>query len=94
MPEREPPPTGLRQILQRPGARKRVGSAVASLMGAGLVAILAIGVLVIWHAIRRANLVRERLGPPRIAGLLEFEDRPAMTESDAPSPEPRKSEPS
>ncbi len=72
MAEPEPRPTQLRRLLQRPGARSRVTRAVVSLLGAGVVAIGAIGVLLIWHIARRARLIRERLGPPRMVRLPEI----------------------
>ena len=69
----EPPPSRLRQILQqRPEARPRLGRAVASLLGTALVALAAIGALVIWHLVRRGRLIRQRLGPPRIVPMPEF----------------------
>lgn len=81
MPEPEPRPTQLRRLLQRPGARRRVARAVASLIASGVVAIGAIGLLLLWHIARRARLIRERLGPPRVVRLPELEP----TE---PEPEP------
>ena len=68
----EPRPSRLRQILeQRPEARSRLGRAVAVLLGTALVAMGAIGALVIWHLVRRGRLIRERLSPPRIVRMPE-----------------------
>jgi hypothetical protein len=68
----EPRPSRLRQILdQQPQARRRLGRAVASLLGASLVAVAALGALLIWHLIRRGRLIRERLSPPRKVWLLD-----------------------
>jgi hypothetical protein len=61
----EPRPNRVRQPWQHPGAR-RVGRAVARLLGVGIVAIAALGVLAIWHLVRRGRLIRARLGPPRV----------------------------
>ena len=75
----EPPKTPLRQLLKKPEARRRVGRAVVSLLGVGLVSITAIGALLIWHIVRRGRLIQESLGPPRHVVL------PDLTE---PSPSP------
>ncbi len=64
---REPRRTWLSRIIGRgPAERKRLAEAVAALLGTAIVAIAAIGGLVIWHLIRRGRLIRERQGPPRI----------------------------
>ncbi|MHB1557703.1 MAG: hypothetical protein ACYC61_09505 [Isosphaeraceae bacterium] len=64
---REPRRTWLSRIIGRgPAERKRLAEAVAALLGTALVAIAAIGGLVIWHLIRRGRLIRERQAPPRI----------------------------
>jgi hypothetical protein len=66
----EPRPSRLRQILeQRPEARPRIGRAVATLLGTALVALGAIGALLIWHLVRRGRLIRQRLSPPRIVRM-------------------------
>jgi len=80
-PGSEPRRSRLRQILdEQPQARSRVGRAVAVLLGTSLVALAVIGALVIWHLIRRARLIRERLNPPRKVWLPEIpadeDDRP------------------
>jgi hypothetical protein len=60
----------LRRILdERPEARPRLGRAIAALLGTGLVALAALGGLLIWHLVRRGRMVRERLNPPRIVRL-------------------------
>lgn len=65
--KREPRRTWLSRIIGRgPAERKRLAEAVAALLGTALVAITAIGGLVIWHLIRRGRLIRERQAPPRI----------------------------
>jgi hypothetical protein len=58
-----------------------LGRAVAVLLGTGLVAFAAFGVLFLWHVMRRARLIRERLNAPRIVRLPEIPDR----ETDQPS---------
>jgi hypothetical protein len=46
-----------------PEDRTRIGRAV------GLASIAAIGVLAIWHLVRRGRLIREQLGNPRVVKL-------------------------
>ena len=70
----EPPPSQLSRLLkEHPRERPRFARAVASLLGAGLVALGAIGFLVVWHLIRRGRLIREGLSPPRKVRLPEIE---------------------
>jgi hypothetical protein len=81
-PASEPRRSRLRRILdEQPQARSRIGRAVAILLGTSLVALAAIGALVIWHLIRRGRLIRERLKPPRKVSLPEIpadlDDRPS-----------------
>jgi hypothetical protein len=69
----EPKGSRLRRILQeRPEARPRIGRAVAALLGTALVALAALGALVIWHLVRRGRLIRDRLSPPRIIRMPEL----------------------
>jgi hypothetical protein len=73
-PEGEPLRSRLGRILaERPDARPRLKSAVGSLIAASLVAISAIGILLIWHLRRRARILRDRLGPPRRVSFLELD---------------------
>jgi hypothetical protein len=65
MPEPEPKRSRLRQLLERPEARPRVSWAVASLLAASVVSIAVLGVLLIWHLVRRGRLIRQGLHPPR-----------------------------
>jgi hypothetical protein len=58
-----------------------LGRAVAVLLGTGLVALAALGALLIWHVVRRGRLIRERLHAPRLVRLPEL---PAH-EGDPPS---------
>jgi hypothetical protein len=64
-----------------------VTRAVVSLLGAGVVAIGAIGLLLIWHISRRARLIRERLGPPRVVRLPELGPTEPETKPEPRSPE-------
>jgi hypothetical protein len=69
----EPKRSRLRQILdERPEARPRLAKAFAELLGTILVALVAISALLIWHLVRRARLIRERLNPPRVVELPDF----------------------
>ncbi len=74
------PPRSRVPLLERPDLaprdRSRIGRAVAALLGAGLVATAALGVLAIWHLVRRGRLIRERLGSPRDVRLPEVDPRP------------------
>ncbi len=70
-----PQKTTLRRILEeRPEARRRLGRAVAELLGTGLFTLATVGVLLIWHLRRRGRLIRERLGPPRVVHWPDPED--------------------
>jgi hypothetical protein len=78
----EPKRSRLRQILdEQPEARPRLAKAFVYLLGTTLVAVTALGILLIWHLVRRARLIRERLSPPRVVELPEFPadkvDRPS-----------------
>lgn len=71
----EPKRSRLRQILdEQPEARPRLAKAFGALLGTTLVAITAMSILLIWHLMRRARLIRERLNPPRMVKLPEFPD--------------------
>jgi len=52
-----------------------LGRAVAVLLGTGLVAFAAFGVLLLWHVMRRGRLIRERLNSPRVVQLPEIPGR-------------------
>jgi hypothetical protein len=49
--------------------RTRIGRAVSALLAVGLTSIAAIGVLAIWHLVRRGRLIRGQLGNPRVVKL-------------------------
>ncbi len=75
-PPGEPRRTPLRRILEEhPESRPRLARAFAELIGATLVALVAVGGLLIWHIIRRGRVIRERLGQPRTVELPEFPER-------------------
>jgi hypothetical protein len=86
-PEREPKRSRLSQLLERPDARPRVSRAVASLLAVSIVAIAALGVLLIWHLARRARLIREGLNRPRPVRwpAVEAIDSEAPIETEAPN---------
>lgn len=66
----------MRRLLEeRPEARTRLARAIAELIAATLVALVAIGALLIWHVMRRARLIRERLSAPRAVDLPELRGR-------------------
>ncbi len=85
----EPRRSRLGQILaERPEARPQLRRAVGSLLATALVTIAALGILLIWHLRRRAQLIRDRLGPPRDVSLPELprarEDERRRSESAPP----------
>jgi hypothetical protein len=61
-----------------------VSRAVASLLAASVVAIAALGALLIWHLVRRARLIREGLNPPRPVRWPALE--PGAQDDTAPIP--------
>lgn len=68
----EPRRSQLRRILdETPRARRRIGRAVVSLGMTTLAAIVILGLLLIWHLIRRARLIRERLDSPKETRLVD-----------------------
>jgi hypothetical protein len=74
--------TPLRRLLEeRPEARPRLARAIAELIAATLVALVAIGALLIWHVMRRARLIRERLSAPR---AVDLPDLPSCEEGRLP----------
>ena len=77
----QPKASRLKQILEQPGAKTRVGRAVASLIGVGIASIAVIGVLLCWHAVRRARLIRQSQPPPRNLSLPDLDPRENLRES-------------
>jgi hypothetical protein len=88
MPEPEPKRTKLRQLLDQPGARPRVSRAVVSLLTASLVSIAVLGVLLIWHLVRRGRLIRHGLGSPRPVRWPSLEPTPGTVPAPVPAPIP------
>ena len=65
-----PRQTRLKRILtEKPEARPRLRIAVVSLLETALATIVILGMLLIWHLRRRAELIRERLAAPRPVSL-------------------------
>jgi hypothetical protein len=78
-PTREPTRSRLGRILaEQPEARPRLRRAVSSLIATALVALTAIGILLIWHFRRRAQLIRDRLSPPRKVSFPDLKQAPAQ----------------
>ncbi len=73
-----------RPLLERedlpPGEKRRIGQAVATLLGWWIVAIAAVAALIVWHLIRRGRVLRANLNPPRIVSLPDEIDRPRPEE--------------
>ncbi|WP_165245095.1 hypothetical protein [Paludisphaera soli] len=80
------PKTRLGRILrEHPEARSRLGRAVGGLLSALLATIAAIGVLLIWHLRRRADLVRSRLGTAPPSPLPDPADLRPEPQKDRPA---------
>ena len=71
-----------RPLLERPELkpeeRVRIGKAVVVLLGWGLVATALLGLLALWHLIRRGRALRANLTQPRSVSLPE-DDPPPRT---------------
>jgi hypothetical protein len=76
-----------RPLLERPelkpSERARIGRAVVGLLGWGLVASAVLGLLALWHLIRRGRILRANLAQPRSVSLPE-PDRPPPQPSNGP----------
>ncbi|AMV38637.1 hypothetical protein [Planctomyces sp. SH-PL62] len=80
------PKTRLGRILRdHPEARPRLGRAVGGLLGALLATLAAVGILLIWHLRRRADLVRDRLGNLPAAPLPDPSERRPEPDKDRPA---------
>jgi hypothetical protein len=87
MPDDEPRRNWLRRIIGRgPAERKRLAEAIAALLGTALVALAAVGGLLIWHLVRRGRIIRGRLDPPRIVRTPDTLDLPGEPRDD-PDPD-------
>lgn len=68
-----------RPLLERPDLKpeekQRIGRVVAVLLGWGLLATSLLGLLALWHLIRRGRILRANLATPKIVSLPEREDR-------------------
>jgi hypothetical protein len=70
-----------RPLLERdlkPEQRVRIGRAIVGLLGWELVAIAVLGLLALWHLVRRGRVLRANLAQPRSVSLPEA-DRPPPT---------------
>ncbi len=69
-----------RPLLERPDLkpeeRTRIGRAVAVLLGWGLVATAVLGLLALWHLVRRGRVLRANLARPRAVSLPEVDRSP------------------
>ena len=67
-----------RPLLERPDLkpeeRVRIGRAAATLLGWGLFASAVLGLLALWHLVRRGRALRANLTPPRNVSLPESEE--------------------
>jgi hypothetical protein len=64
-----------RPLLERPELkpeeRVRIGRAAVVLLGWGLFASAILGLLALWHLVRRGRIVRANLSPPKSVSLPE-----------------------
>ena len=60
----------------KPEERIRIGRAVATLLGWGLVATAVLGLLALWHLVRRGRVIRANQPPPKLVSLPEIEKIP------------------
>ena len=58
----------------KPAERVRIGRAAASLMVWGLAASAILGILALWHLVRRGRILRANLAPPRSVSLPEIDE--------------------
>jgi type II secretory pathway component PulL len=69
-----------RPLLERPDLkpeeRARIGRAVVILLGWGLVATTLLGLLALWHLVRRGRALRANLAQPRSVSLPEDDRSP------------------
>jgi len=59
-----------------PEERARIGRAAATLLGWGLVATAVLGLLALWHLVRRGRILRANLAPPKVVSLPESPSKP------------------
>jgi hypothetical protein len=57
----------------RPEERARIGRAAATLLVWGLLASTVLGLLALWHLIRRGRVLRANLAPPKVVSLPEID---------------------
>ena len=66
-----------RPLLERPdlkpAERARIGKVVAGLLAWGLVASAALGLLALWHLVRRGRILRANLARPKAVSLPDPE---------------------
>ncbi len=62
--------------------------AVVSLLTTAVIAIAALGTLLIWHFVRRARLIRAGLNPPRPVRWPEINREPAPRTGTGADPNP------
>ena len=63
-----------RILTESPEARPQLRRAVGSLIGVFVAFLAVLGILLIWHLRRRAQLIRDRLGPPRKVALPDLSE--------------------
>ena len=66
-----------RPLLERPELkpeqRARIGRVAVLLLGWGLVASTVLGLLALWHLVRRGRVLRANLSPPKSVSMPEVD---------------------
>jgi hypothetical protein len=59
----------------KPEERVRIGRAAVTLLGWGLFASAVLGLLALWHLVRRGRVLRANLATPKVVSLPEIEEK-------------------
>jgi hypothetical protein len=81
--------TAASRPLDREAARKRVGRAATSALGVVLGSIALLGVLTVWHLIRRGRLLRRMAGTDLRRRVLDPREGSGVVLPDSPDPDER-----
>ncbi|MEO6811628.1 MAG: hypothetical protein ABI353_21150 [Isosphaeraceae bacterium] len=82
---RLPPQAPRAASIRDPDARRRVAHLSVLWGGLALSGTLTLGVLLLWHLLRRGRLLRDSLPPPRARSLIEPEPADSATHETLPS---------
>ena len=71
-------PPRLKRADLKPEQRVRLGRVAAILLAWGLLATTLLGILALWHLIRRGRLLRANQPAPRAVSLPEIDEKPEI----------------